>query len=44
MDDTDEMGIKRLMVAMEIGKCEDLDLLDLIYKLLICDKIERRSH
>ena len=44
MDDTDEMGIKRLTVAMELGKCEDLDLLDLIYKLLIHDRQERRSH
>lgn len=44
MDDSDELGIKRLMVAMELGNCEDLDLLDLLYKLLILERQERRSH
>lgn len=43
MDDTDELEIKRLMVALELGKCEDTDLLDLIRALLIHERIERRS-
>lgn len=35
MDDTDELGALRQTITATLEECKNLDILDLIYKLLI---------
>jgi hypothetical protein len=37
MEDADGLGIKRKMITAELEQCNDPDILDLIYKLLVFD-------
>ena len=37
MEDADALGILRELVTLALQQCEDIDLLDLIYKLLVSE-------